>query len=521
MNRILRRIPRPRALGSLVVGLAVLGGLYLTSGHYLLFHSLVEMFSVVVAFGIFTVFWNARRFLDNGCFLFLGVAYLFVGGLDLLHTLAYKGMGVFSDHTANLATQLWVAARFVESFSILAAPLFLRRRLNPYALLIGYAAVVSLLLGSIFGWKVFPTCYAGRITPFKVASEYVICLVLLVSLALLHRRRGELDARVYRLLSISIVLTIAAELVFTSYTRVTDTRNMIGHFLKLISFYPIYVALVEVGLTNPHAVLFRRLKESEEQLQAVNETLERRVTERTRLAEQRAEQLRALASELTVTEQRERRRLAQVLHDHLQQFLVAAKLKAAMLRRRVEDAKKRETLGQLDELLDQAIDASRSLTVELSPPLLHDAGLAAALEWLARQMRKQHGLCVEVVADAEAEPRTDELRFLIFQAVRELLFNVVKHARAGAARVEMSRAADRGIRVTVSDAGVGFDAPELERAGRSGGGFGLFSIGERLRLSGGRLEIDAAPGRGTRVSIFAPLARPARAVEGVRRDGRA
>ena len=109
-------------------GTAVIAGLLLVRyyGGYLLFHSLVEIFSIVVAFGIFTVFWNSRRFLDNGCFLFLGVAYLFIGGIDLLHTLAYQGMGVFEAPGSDLATQLWICGRYVESFSLLAAPLFLQ-----------------------------------------------------------------------------------------------------------------------------------------------------------------------------------------------------------------------------------------------------------------------------------------------------------------------------------------------------------------------------------------------------------
>ncbi|HUT89783.1 MAG TPA: MASE3 domain-containing protein [Thermoguttaceae bacterium] len=638
---MISRVVRPRNLSHLLVGLSVIVGLLLTRwyGSYPLFHSLVEVFSIVVAFGIFTVFWNGRRFLDNGCFLFLGIAYLFVGGIDLLHTLAYKGVEVFDHPGSNLATQLWISARCVESLSILAAPLFLHRRLNPYALVAAYAMVVALLLASIFYWGVFPDCFVGGLTTFKVASEYLICLVLVVALLLLYRRRSELDARVYRLFFTSIVLTVAAELVFTSYEVVTDNWNMTGHFLKLISFYLIYVAFVEVAMTNPYAVLFRNLKESEESLRrsegrfrgtfenaaagiahvdldgrwllvnqrlceivgypreellqkslqdlthpddrvahktqfealtrarisnysmeqrylhregrivwvnltmalqrdpsgsprysiaavqditrlkdaerkltAINETLEQRVAERTSLAEQRAAQLRVLASELTLAEQRERRRLAQILHDHLQQFLVTAKLKLGMLRRRASDEAQEQSLGQLDELLDQAIDASRSLTVKLSPPILYDAGLAPALEWLGRQMQKKHGLAVEVHADPQAEPDTDDWRVLIFQAVRELLFNVVKHARADSARVEMTRTDEGQVRVRVSDPGVGFDPSRFEADGGSDegsdGGFGLFSVRERLALLGGRLEIDATPGRGTRVSILAPQPQP-------------
>ncbi len=506
MSSIVNRAFRSRTLRYLAGGASVVVGLLLVRrfGSYLLFHSLVEVFSIVVTFGIFTVFWNARRFLDNGCFLFLGIAYLFVGGVDLLHTLAYEHMDVFGLKGSNLATQLWVGARFIESFSILAAPLFLHRRFPPHAVLAGYAAAVALLLASIFYWRVFPVCFEGGLTTFKVVSEYVICLVLLVSLVVFYRRRQELDARVYRLLFTSIVLTVASELVFTSYETVTDNWNAAGHFLKLFSMYLIYVAFVEVGLRNPYAVLFRNLKQVERELTAVNETLEERVAERTSLAEQRAAQLKALASELTLAEQRERRRLAQTLHDHLQQFLVTAKLKLGMLRRRASDEAGQPALQELEELLDEAINASRSLTVELSPPILYDAGLGAALEWLARQMQERHGLAVVVDTQPHTEPDTDQWRVLIFQAVRELLFNVVKHAGTQCARVEMTRNDEGELRVAVVDPGVGFDPSRVEAG--DGGGFGLFSVRERLGLLGGRLEIDTAPGRGTRVSIFVPQA---------------
>lgn len=132
----------------ITMGVIALVGLYLSRQYsYLLFHSLVEMFSVVVSVSIFMLFWSARRFLDNGYFLFMGIAYLFIGGLDLVHTLAYKGMGVFPGYGANLPTQLWIAARYLESLSLLAAPVFIQRKLSPTPVLAGYGAVTALLAG--------------------------------------------------------------------------------------------------------------------------------------------------------------------------------------------------------------------------------------------------------------------------------------------------------------------------------------------------------------------------------------
>jgi signal transduction histidine kinase len=223
----------------------------------------------------------------------------------------------------------------------------------------------------------------------------------------------------------------------------------------------------------------------------------------TALLEFRTRQLRAMVSELAHAEQRERRRLAQVLHDHLQQLLVAARAKVALVGRLVADPEGRQILEDLDGLLDQSIAESRSLTVELSPPVLYEAGLAAALEWLAGQMQTKHGLRVEVDINGRAEHLSEETRVLLFAATRELLFNVVKHAQVDCARLELSGTPGVEVRIVVSDAGAGFDAPDQEGPVLSSG-FGLFSIRERLELIGGRLEIEAAPGQGTRAVLVVP-----------------
>lgn len=243
--------------------------LYLVSLYnYLLFHSIAEMFSIVVAFGIFAIAWNSRQFLDNHYLFFIGIAYLFVGGLDLVHVLAYKGMGVFPGVEANLATQLWIAARYVESLSLLIAPLFLRRKLRALPIFLGYAIATLLLLLSIVYWSIFPVCFieGTGLTPFKKMSEYVISLILLAAMGLLLKNRREFDRGVLQWVTGSIIMTIASELAFTFYINAYGFSNMIGHFFKITSFYLIYKAIIETGLTKPHDLLFRNLKQSEEAL---------------------------------------------------------------------------------------------------------------------------------------------------------------------------------------------------------------------------------------------------------------
>ncbi|MEN6498445.1 MAG: response regulator, partial [Thermoguttaceae bacterium] len=234
-------------------------------------------------------------------------------------------------------------------------------------------------------------------------------------------------------------------------------------------------------------------KEAAEKLKQLNDALEHR-----------AAQLRALACELTETEERERHRLAQLLHDHLQQLLVAGKLRLSRLARRVSDEVLKESLHETAELIDQAITESRSLTAELSPPVLYDAGLAAGLEWLARQMQERHGLRVHLDVDAEAASAANEIAVLLFQSVRELLFNVVKHAQAESAQVRLSRRDHNQVQIIVADQGIGFDPQQLERRAVMDG-FGLFSIRERLSFLGGHLAIHSTSGEGTRMVIKVPL----------------
>jgi len=237
----------------LLTGGLLLLGLYLTSLYnYLLFHSLAEVFSIVIAFSIFVLAWNCRNIIDNNYLIFLGIAYLFVGFIDIIHTLAYAGMGVFQGFGANLPTQLWIIGRYLESISLLLACFILNKKKIKFNLvLLGYIITVSLLF---------------LLTPFKKNSEYIISLILAASLFFLLKRKEKFDHKVLQWLVISILLTIASELAFTFYISVYGLSNLIGHIFKIISFYFIYQAIVVTGLTKPHELLFRNLQESEEKL---------------------------------------------------------------------------------------------------------------------------------------------------------------------------------------------------------------------------------------------------------------
>ena len=136
--------------------LILLGLFIISQRNYLLFHTTTEVFSIVIACGIFMITWNSRFIARNNYLLFLGIAYLFVSAVDLTHTMAYKGMGVFKEGGSNMATQLWISSRYLESLSLLAALVFVRRKLNSSYLLIGYTVITTLLLVSIFYGNAFP-----------------------------------------------------------------------------------------------------------------------------------------------------------------------------------------------------------------------------------------------------------------------------------------------------------------------------------------------------------------------------
>ena len=265
-------------ISGLVLGIGVCVVLYVIQlQNFLLFHSLVELFSIFVAFGVFIIAWNAREELESVFLSVLGIAYLFIGGVDLLHTLAYKGMGVFPEAGADLPTQLWILGRYLEAVSLFGAgvlgvtfgmedsryPEWSERAMPLLAAV--YFGIVSLGLSSIFVFDVFPQAYvAGSgLTRFKIVSEYVIIVLLLGALSLLYTQRDAFDTRVYYLLALSIALSASSELAFTAYVHVYGLSNALGHLLKFGSFSLIYFAVVKTGLTDPQKTLYRTLANRE------------------------------------------------------------------------------------------------------------------------------------------------------------------------------------------------------------------------------------------------------------------
>jgi signal transduction histidine kinase len=277
MNERMLKYFRKKNYITVISGIIIFAGLYVISLYsYLLYHSIAELFSIIIAFGIFIIAWNSRKFIGNNYLLFLGIAYLFVALIDLMHTLAYQGMNIFINFPGpNLATQLWISARYVESISILIALFFLNKRLDYKIQFAAYSFITALILLSIFYLRIFPASFieGAGLTPFKVISEYIISALLIATIFLLSVRRKEFEKSVFILITASISLTILSELFFTLYTDVYGLFNQIGHFLKILSFYLIYKAIIEKGFSQPFDLLFFKLKQNESKYRALFENI--------------------------------------------------------------------------------------------------------------------------------------------------------------------------------------------------------------------------------------------------------
>ncbi len=238
-------------------------------------------------------------------------------------------------------------------------------------------------------------------------------------------------------------------------------------------------------------------------VEIVEDITDRRQAEQKLLEDQA--QLKSLASQLSLTEERERREIATELHDRIGQSLVISKIKLDELSKSVSSDDLTETLCEICDCLEQVIQDTRTLTFDLSSPILYELGFEAAVaEWLNEQIQEKYGVKTEFEDDQQPKPLDDDIRVLLFRNVRELLINVVKHSNARNVKVSVSKAGERII-VRVEDDGVGFDPAEAASKAAERATFGLFSIQERLEQLEGHLEIDSAPGRGSRITMTAPL----------------
>ena len=263
------------------VFIVIVGLVVSERANYLLFHSLAELFSIIIAFSLFLIMWNSKKYMENKVLVFISIAYLFIAIIDLLHTLSYQGMSIFKDYD-YYANQLWVAARYMESLTLLIA--FARpdkvnqiiRRVGTQGILAIYFLMTVILVVSIFVWRTFPICFItnqGQ-TQFKIISEYIVCLLLVAGILFLWKNRKDFDEKIYKLLIGSMILTILQELSFALYTDNYGILNMMGHYFKIFSFYLMYRAIVKIGIVEPYNLIFRELTINEAKLKEAKNAAE-------------------------------------------------------------------------------------------------------------------------------------------------------------------------------------------------------------------------------------------------------
>jgi signal transduction histidine kinase len=285
-----------------------------------------------------------------------------------------------------------------------------------------------------------------------------------------------------------------------------EERNLINSLADMLRVY-FERKLASKALLDAHNDLERRVRERTAELEKLNSTLKTEVKERELRQKEilsYQKKLRRLSSELILTEERERREIATDLHDVIGQTLALAKMRTGALRGFCSAREASSELQHLSGFIDEAILATRSLTFQLASPILYELGLESALERLAEDTRKRHGLPVDFRGEEARIQLPTETSVMIFKAVRELMMNVVKHSKAGEIKVRMRRAAGKVV-VTVRDNGRGFNAAAASVYNGDRGGFGLFSIREKVSHLGGVFRVSSHPGCGTLAVITVPL----------------
>ncbi|HSK48448.1 MAG TPA: MASE3 domain-containing protein [Coriobacteriia bacterium] len=266
---------RPRY--ALLVGL-VLAAMFtwIASYNYPVFHTVVELFCMVVAGTIFVIAWNCRYLFERDYVLFLGIAMLGFTVLGVPHTLAYRGLGIFPGFDANLPTQIFIIQRYLLAASFLIAPIFFHRRVPTRLTLAALIVTVALALASTMWWQNFPDAFVEGVglTPFKIISEYIIAAMFVIAAVPLWLNRRLLDRSVFLLIAGSLGAFVGSELMFTLYGDPFGTFNLLGHLSQVLAFSLLYLAMIRTALVRPYSMLFRELAGSEERYKQVAETLQ-------------------------------------------------------------------------------------------------------------------------------------------------------------------------------------------------------------------------------------------------------
>lgn len=496
-----------------VLGILVLVGLYLSSLYnYLLFHTLAELFSIVVIFAMFMVAWNSRKYIENHYLIFVAIAYLFIASLDLLHTISYKGMAIFTDYDFY-ANQLWIAARYLESLSLLIAFVFfyVKTPLNVHLQFFVYALLTAVVVMTIFTWKVFPVCFiegAGQ-TSFKIISEYIICGILLLNIWVLSKHRKQFEADVYQALIWSLIFTIISELAFTFYISNYGFSNLVGHYFKIFSFYLIYKAIIQTGIVRPYDLIFRELVGKEKSLQEAKEAADVANRAKSEFLANMSHELRTPLNGILG--------YAQIL-SHEQRLPEKQKHGLEVIYRSGQ-----HLLDMINDILDLSKIEARK--IEFNPTVISLSSFLTMIIEMTRIRAEQKGIALlyEESPDLPCHVSVDEKR--LRQILLNLLSNAIKFTEQGNVTLRVTTEGERQetqgeedvnktfplypVRFEVTDTGIGISPEHLQhifqpfqqvgetRFQYEGTGLGLAISYQLVHFMGGEIHVESTPGQGS------------------------
>jgi signal transduction histidine kinase len=498
---------------------------FISFQNYLLFHIAAEIFAVIVAVLLCVVAWQTYEQSENHFLMYLGCGYFWIGALDGVHTLVYKGMNLVPITVANPATQFWIGSRYAEALLLLSAPFFIDRSVVRGAAFVAFGGIAVTLFALIMTGN-FPDAFVeGQgLTPFKVTSEYVIIAMLVGALAHLAGKRQIMEPHVFALLATSIVLTMVAELSFTFYVSVFGLSNLVGHIFKFFSFYLIFVAVIREALQKPYLFLEETVVERTKNLK--KEIAERKQAESALLeAKEEAERANRAKSEfLTVISHELRSPLnaimgfAEIIKN--QMFGPAGKPQYVEYAADIHSSGQ-HLLGLINDILDMSKIEAGKLTLDEGE--IEVLEIVDSTRRLVRERMTQNGLTLSVDLKDDLPPLYAD-RGAVQQILLNLLTNSINYTPEGG-RISVGAAVrdDGGVSLSVVDTGIGIAAVDIPTVlapfgqvknvstrDTVGTGLGIPIVKSLIELHGGTLTIESEVGKGTTVFLRFPPERTVR-----------
>ncbi len=472
--------------------------------NFLIFHTLAELFTIVISFIMFAVAWATYGHSKNLVLLFLACGYLWIGSLDLIHMLVYKGMGLLDYGASNTSVQYWLGARYSEALLLLAAPILAPKSYNKYYL-VSVFGIVALSINMLIYWDVFPVGFIDGVglTPFKIYSEYTIDAILFIALFSIFKFGHSLSQEEKVLIATSIILTMIAELAFTFYVDVYGAANLIGHIFKLYSFWIIF-----------HSIILSNLKAPYEELHKSKEMLSRALFDAERANLAKSEFLASMSHDL-------RTPLNAIMgFSDIMRLKMFGPLGDKRYEEYASDINNSGAL--LVSLINDILDISR---VESGKYHLVESHIK--IEDLIHQSFRQlsvmaetsgHTLTAKVAKDMPCMLSDEKV---MIQILNNLLSNAIKFTPDGGEIVVTAQLnKDNSITISIIDTGIGIADNEIIRvlnpfeqinssqsSKHAGTGLGLYLCNNFMELLGGTLKIQSEPNKGTTVTLHFPAER--------------